>query len=135
MLRKITLLLFIISIGNYVSAQDSDNINDLFYVNVFISADKTVYVESDKTEFQNIEDKVSDIIRNKPFKLDQKVVYRIFADEKLKMRYLIDVDQKLLSAYNQDVKRERFLLNTVELNIDGENWFNSIDLKKLEKVN
>jgi len=135
MLKKISLILFVISIGNYGSAQDSENINDLFYVNVFISADKSVYIESDKTEFQNIENKVSDIIRKKPFKLDQKVVYRIFADEKLKMGYLIDVDQKLLSAYNQNVSRERFLLNTVELNIDGENWFNSIDLKKLEKVN
>jgi len=38
----------------------------------------------------------------------------------------------MLSALNQNVKTEQFLLNTVELNIDEQNWFDSINIQELE---
>lgn len=134
MLKKITFLVLAMLIGNFVVAQDLD-LDNTSYVNLFISADKTIYVETEKTDFENIEEKVSKIIRNKEFKVDQPIIYRIFADEKLKMGYLIDLNQELLSAYKENVKFERYLLNTTELNIDGKNWFNSIDMKKINKIN
>ncbi|WP_300442024.1 biopolymer transporter ExbD [Christiangramia sp.] len=134
MLKKLTFFFLIIFIGNSVVAQDSDPINST-YVNLFISADKTIFVETEKTDFENVEQKVSKMLRNKPFKVDQPVTYRIFADEKLKMGFLIDINQELLSAHKENVRFEKYLLNTTKLDIDGANWFDSIDLKKLKKVN
>lgn len=134
MLKKITVLVLAMFIGNLVVAQDLD-LDNSSYVNLFVSADKTIYVESEKIDFENIEEKVSKIIRNKEFKVDQPIIYRIFADEKLQMGYLMDLNQELLSAYKENVKLERYLLNTTELNIDGKNWFDSIDMKKINKIN
>ncbi|MFV8280975.1 hypothetical protein ACNKXS_05495 [Christiangramia marina] len=90
-------------------------------------------MESERTEIENIEQKVSEIIRKKPFKIDQPVIYRIFADRNLPMATLIDLDRKLQEAYSENIRRERYLLDTVEMNIDGKNWFKSIDLKNLNK--
>jgi len=134
MLKKLTFFFLIMFIGNSVLAQDSDPTNST-YVNVFVSADKTIYVETEKTDFKNVEEKVSKMLRSKPFEVDQPVTYRIFADEKLKMGFLIDINQELLSAHKENVRFERYLLNTTKLDIDGANWFDSIDLKKLKKVN
>jgi hypothetical protein len=39
----------------------------------------------------------------------------------LDLGYVIDVNQKMLSYYKDNVTIENFLLNTVELNIDGQN--------------
>tara|TARA_R100000655_G_scaffold50812_1_gene88415 strand:+ start:552 stop:899 length:348 start_codon:yes stop_codon:yes gene_type:complete len=102
-----------------------------FYVNIFINAEETYYVETERTEIENIEQKVSEIVRNKPFRIDQQIVYRIFADKNLPMAKLIDLDQKLSNAYSDNIRRERYLLNTVEMNIDGKNWFESIDMNSL----
>jgi hypothetical protein len=128
--------LFILSLSLLLScqlfAQNSSIENPEFYVNLFINSDKNIYVETQKTNFENIENEISLIIRNKPFKLDQKIVYRIFADENLNLGYIMDVNQEMLSAYDDNVKTERFLLNTIELNIDGENWFESKKIKELK---
>lgn len=131
MFKNIVFIVLSLFLSNHVVAQNSNSQIEPFYVNVFISADKTIYVETQKTEFQNIGDEVSSIIRNKPFNLDQKIVYRIFADKNLDLGLIIDVNQEMLSAYRENVFRERYLLNTIELNIDGQNWFNKIDMEKL----
>ena len=108
--------------------------NEPFYINLFISADITIFVETERTNFKEIETKVANIIRNIPIKLDQRIVYRIFADENLKLGYIMDVNQEMLSGYGDKVQTLRYLLNTVELNIDGRNWFKSIDMQKLKKI-
>ena len=109
------------------SAQESRH----FYVNIFINAEETYYVETERTKIENIEQKVSEIVRKKPFRIDQQIVYRIFADKNLPMAKLIDLDQKLSNTYSDNIRRERYLLNTVEMNIDGKNWFESIDMNSL----
>jgi hypothetical protein len=47
----------------------------------------------------------------------------------------MDVNQEMNLAYGDNVQTSRYLLNTVELNIDGQNWFKSIDMQKLKKIN
>ena len=132
MTRKLFFIaLFFFSIDSVISQES----NEPFYVNVFISADKTIYVETKQTRFQEVNLKVAEIIRNAPFKLDQRIVYRIFADKDLQLGYIIDVEQEMLSGYRDDVQMRRYLLNTAELNIDGQNWFDAIDLKKLKAAN
>ncbi len=131
MFKKVHFLIIMFFIMNLVSAQESKNTS---YVNLFISADKTIYVETEKTGFENIEKKVSAIVRNMPFKPDQSIVYRIFADKNLDLGYIMDVNQKMISGYGENVRTQRFLLNTMKLNIDGQNWFDSIDMKDLKKI-
>ena len=133
MIKKITFLFFILLSANNIVGQET-NFQEPFYINLFISADKKIYVETDKTDFKEVESKVANIIRNTPFKLDQRIVYRIFADENLKLGYIMDVNQEMLSGYGDDVQTLRYLLNTRELNIDGQNWFKLIDMKKLKKM-
>ena len=132
MFKKAIFLILLFPGFNTVLAQESDINKSQFSVNLFISANKIIYIETNKIKFQDIENKVSDILRNQPFKLDQTTVYRIFADENLDLGFIMDVNQKMLSAFSENVRTERFLLNTVKLNIDGQNWFDSIDPKDLK---
>ena len=129
----ILLVLILLSANKAISQEK--NLQEPFYINLFISADKTIFVETDKTSFEEVQTKVAEIIRNKPFLIDQKIVYRIFADENLKLGYIMDVNQEMLSGYGDNVQTSRYLLNTVDFNIDGQNWFKSIDMQKLKKVN
>lgn len=131
MFKKVIFLFLILLSANKIIGQETKT-HEPFYVNLFISADKTIFVENEKTNFKEVETEVADIIRNKPFKLDQKIVYRIFADENLKLGYIIDVNHEMIKGYGENVKTLRYLLNTVESNIDGQNWFKSIDMEKIE---
>lgn len=135
MLKKMIFLVLILLSANEAIGQERNDQQKPFYINLFISANKTIYVETEKTNFNEIEAKVADIVRNIPFKLDQRIVYRIFADENLKLGYIMDVNQEMLSGYDDNVQTLRYLLNTKELNIDGQNWFKSIDMQKLKKIN
>lgn len=133
MIHKIILICLFTFVGSQMNSQTHIQTSEAFYVNIFINAEEVYYVESERTEIDNIEQKVSAIIRNKPFKIDQPVIYRIFADRNLPMATLIDLDRKLQEAYSENIRRERYLLNTVEMNIDGKNWFKSINLNNLNE--
>lgn len=104
------------------------------YINLFISANRTIFVETEKTGFNEVKTKVSSLVRNMPFKIDQRIVYRIFADENLDLGYIIDVNREMLNGYSHEVQTLRFLLNTSEMKIDGQNWFESIDMNSVQKI-
>jgi len=131
MIHKSILICLFTFFGSEMLSQTSAQETQPFYVNIFINAEETYYVETERTEIENIEQKVSEIVRNKPFRIDQQIVYRIFADKNLPMAKLIDLDQKLSNAYSDNIRREWYLLNTVEMSIDGRNWFESIDTNSL----
>jgi biopolymer transport protein ExbD len=132
MIHKSILICLFTFFGSQMIPQASTQETQPFYVNIFINAEETYYVETERTEIENIEQKVSEIVRKKPFRIDQQIVHRIFADKNLPMAKLIDLDQKLQNAYSDNIRRERYLLNTVEMNIDGKNWFESIDMNSLK---
>ena len=132
MTKNIFLLTLTLLLSCQIFAQKSNNENSEFYINVFINSSKEVFVESQKTNFSEVEKGIKKIINAHPFKLDEKIIYRIFADENLKLGYIIDVNQQMNKAYNGNIKTQRFLLNSVELNIDGKNWFESKKIKELK---
>lgn len=132
MTKNIFLLTLSLLLSCQIFAQKSNNENSEFYINVFINSSKEVFVESQKTNFSEVEKGIKKIINAHPFKLDEKIIYRIFADENLKLGYIIDVNQQMNKAYNENIQTQRFLLNTVELNIDGKNWFESKKIKELK---
>lgn len=130
----IFLVLILLSAGEVIGQERIDQ-QKPFYINLYISANKTIFVETEKTDFKEVEAKVAHIIRSIPFKLDQRIVYRIFADENIKLGYIMDVNEEMLSGYDDNVQTKRYLLNSLELNIDGQNWFKSIDMQKLKRIN
>ncbi|UAB85389.1 hypothetical protein INR75_05055 [Zunongwangia sp. SCSIO 43204] len=133
MRAKLTVLLCVLGFSMGVSAQSSIENNKVFYLNVFINANKTIYVEDEKTSFQNVQNQVTEILRKQPFKVDQQIIFRIFGDKDLDMGYIIDVNAEMRKAIHENIKTERYLLETKKLNIDGQNWFQKIDLKALKK--
>lgn len=130
--KNLIFFVFVFLLVTNVTGQERIHPDEPFYINVFISPDKTIYVERNKTSFQEVGAKIAEIIRSKPFVIDQKIVYRIFADENLKLGYVMDVNREMITGYSGKVQTLKYLLNTALLNIDGQNWFKSIDLKKLE---
>ena len=133
MRAKLTVLLCVLGFSMGVSAQSSIENNKVFYLNVFINANKTIYVEEEKTLFQNVQNQVTEILRKQPFKVDQQIIFRIFGDKDLDMGYIIDVNAEMRKAIRENIKTERYLLETKKLNIDGQNWFQKIDLKALKQ--
>ena len=133
MRAKLTVLLCVLGFSMGVSAQSSTENNKVFYLNVFINANKTIYVEEEKTSFQNVQNQVAEMLRKQPFKVDQQIIFRIFGDKDLDMGYIIDVNAEMRKAIRENIKTERYLLETKKLNIDGQNWFQKIDLKALKQ--
>ena len=133
MKNRIAIILCFLGFSMTINAQSSIENNNVFYLNVFINANKTIYVEEEKTSFQNVQKQVSAILRNQPFKIDQQIVFRIFGDKDLDMGYIIDVNSEMRKAIRENIKTKRYLLETKKLNIDGQNWFQKIDLKALKQ--
>lgn len=129
MKKKLTFLIFICLITG-VQAQGNDEQNP-FYINVYINADEEIRVESDLISFSDIGNSIDQIIRNHPFKRDTPIVYRIFADENLQLGIITDVEQQMLTAYSYQVKRERYLLQVVRKELDGPNWLEKLEGKKI----
>ena len=99
MLQKLTFLLLICFSFNNISGQSQNQKSETFYVNVFIAANKSIYVGTEKTVFDEVDKTVSEIVRSMPFKIDQKLIYRIFADENLKHGFIMDVNEEMLSGH------------------------------------
>ena len=133
MRAKLTVLLCVLGFSMGASAQSSIEDNKVFYLNVFINANKTIYVEEEKTSFQDVQNQVTKMLRKQPFKVDQQIIFRIFGDNDLDMGYIIDVNAEMRKAIHENIKTERYLLETKKLNIDGQNWFQKIDLKALKQ--
>ena len=130
---KLTVLLCVLGFSMGLSAQSSIENNNVFYLNVFINANKTIYVEEEKTLFQDVQNQVTKMLRKQPFKVDQQIIFRIFGDKDLDMGYISDVNAEMRKAIQENIKTERYLLETKKLNIDGQNWFQKIDLKALKQ--
>ncbi|ADF50531.1 biopolymer transport protein ExbD/TolR [Zunongwangia profunda SM-A87] len=133
MKENLTILICFLGFSMGINAQSSIENNNIFYLNVFINANKTIYVEEEKTSFQDVQNQVTKMLRKQPFKLDQQIIFRIFGDKDLDMGYIIDVNAEMRKAIQENIKTERYLLETKKLNIDGQNWFQKIDLKALKQ--
>ena len=133
MKENLTILICFLGFSMGINAQSSIENNNIFYLNVFINANKTIYVEEEKTSFQDVQNQVTKMLRKQPFKLDQQIIFRIFGDNDLDMGYIIDVNAEMRKAIHENIKTERYLLETKKLNIDGQNWFQKIDLKALKQ--
>lgn len=104
------------------------------FVNVYINEHKDIRLESDLVDFEEVSKEVKKRIYDHHYDIDQNVIYRIFADGNLKLGYIMDVERKMFDAHSQNTKRERYLLNSAEMEIDGPNWFKKLEGIKIDKV-
>ncbi|MCX7549900.1 hypothetical protein [Xanthomarina sp. F2636L] len=132
-MKKILSFIVLACICNVFFAQESNSINT-FYVNVFINHNKDIRIESNLVETDDIGNEVKNIVYNHSFKVDEKVVYRIYTDKDVDLGYIMDTEQKMIEAYSYNVKRERYLLETEKTNIDGSNWFEKLDRFEIKPV-
>ncbi len=133
-MKKIIVFAILAIISSKFTAQTTEQKTSTFYVNVFINDNKDIRVESNLVEFENVSEEVKKRIYDHPFKMDENIVYRIFADKNLMLGYIMDVEQKMFDGYNHNTRRERYLLETVEMELDGPNWFKKLEGVKFDKM-
>lgn len=129
-MKKFLLIILSIVLYSNVFSQTKQPEETIFYINVFINSTKEVRVERDLVKIENISRVVKKTVYEHPFKLDERIVYRIFADKNLLLDYIMDVEDKMFRGYNNNTQRVRYLLETVEMELDGPNW-----LIKFEGIN
>ena len=134
-MKNILVLLTFALISLNGLSQTSAKMTSTFYVNVLINANKEIRVENNLVAFEDISEEVKKIIYNHSFKLDEGIAYRIYADKNLPLGYIMDVEQEMFEGYTNDKTwRERHLLETVEMDIDGSNWLKKLDGLNLERT-
>jgi hypothetical protein len=133
-MKKIIVFAILALLSLKFTAQSLKEEKSTFYVNVFINNDKDIRVESELVEYKNLSQEVKKRVYNHPFQMDENVIYRIFADENLMLGYIMDVEQKMFDGYKLNTSRERYLLETVEMEIDGPNWLKKLEGMKLDKM-
>ncbi len=101
-------------------------------IDVFLTAEKEIWIENELINFEDIKDKIASIINKDSFKLETVTTYRIFADENLLLDFIIIVEQEMLKEHNYNVKRERYLLNNlIKTTDDG---FNQVKRKLFNDI-
>ena len=133
-MKKMLLFSAIALLSLNLKAQTIEQSNSNIYVNVFINKNEDIRIESDLVDFDDVSKEVKKRISDHSFEIDKNVIYRVFADGTLKLGYIMDVERKMFDAYNQNAKRERYLLNSVEMEIDGPNWLKKLEGIKIDKV-
>ncbi len=133
-MKKIIAFTILAIVASKITAQTDEQQESTFYVNVFINENKDIRVESELVEIKNMSKEVKKRIYEHPFNMDENVTYRIYADKNLRLGYIMDVEQKMLEGYSQNTRRERYLLETAKLEIDGPNWLKKLEGVKLDKI-
>ena len=120
------LLILIIFTGFTNVAQEKAPV---YYLDVLVDADHKIYIQEKNVSFDEVTKEVRSIVYNISASKYQGVVYRVYADESLKMGNIMDLGTELIRGYDP-IRVERYLLNLEEKEIDGSNYIEK--LKKLD---
>ena len=122
-MKKTIVFAILLFMSFKINAQTFKEKKSTYYINILINKNKEVRIESDLVQFKNLDKEIKKRIYNRPFKLDENVTYRVFADENLLLGYIMDVEEKLFAGYSSyTTNRKRYLLDTGEMQIDGPEW-------------
>ena len=113
-----------------VSAQQA------FEVNVFVDADKIIYLEDQQVNFQQLSAEVKELVYNQPALKYDSVIFNIYGDKNLKHGFIMDVNRKMLAGYESGkIITRKYLLAYADIEMDSENWqqqIKSLNLKAIE---
>ncbi|SDR80037.1 hypothetical protein [Christiangramia echinicola] len=132
MLKKHIIPFLVFFVINSINAQNSE---EIFTVDVYINSDMQIYLEDKLIENDNIEKEMSDhAFKNNAF-YDDQVLYRIYADRKLNLGVIMNVNNQLIKAFHPSTtKTERYLLDTQELDVNESTWQNNIQKLNLKAI-
>ncbi|PRX42957.1 ExbD/TolR family protein [Salegentibacter salegens] len=127
---KITLLFFSLFVCISAVAQDA------FEINVFVDADKNIYLEDKQVKSDKLSIEVKELVNNQPALKYDGVIFNIYGDEKLKHGFIMDINREMLAGYDSGkIITKKYLLNYTDVEMDSENWqqeIKSLNLKAIE---
>lgn len=107
-----------------------------YYVDVLIDANKNIYFDGSKVSLEAVPKMTRSKIDQLKFVEGKGITYRIFADGKLDLGYIMDVNSLMIKGFSQpELFTRRYLLKTSEIPLDKSNWIeqlNKLDLKAIE---
>src|SRR5690606_38019210 len=112
-LKGILIILFFYAGVTNVVAQSE---TPVYFIDVLVDADHNIYVQGKNVSFDEVTKEVRNIVYNISASKYRGVVYRIYADENLKMGNIMDLGTELVRGYDPS-KVERYLLNLEEKEI------------------
>ena len=125
------------STSNLVAQKNSSDNDSKLIINLLIDANQDIMVENKRVSFEEVSREVRKIIYAAPAFKYNGVEYRVFGDVSLNLGVIIDVEDEMFKAYNDEsTSRKRYLLNIQKSKLDNPNWTSKIqnlDLKAIEQ--
>ena len=126
----------ILSTSSLVAQKKSSDNDTKLIINLLIDANQNIMVENKRVSFEEVSREVRKIIYAAPAFKYNGVEYRVFGDVSLNLGVIIDVEDEMFKAYNDEsTSRKRYLLNIQKSKLDNPNWTSKIqnlDLKAVE---
>ncbi len=127
----------ILSTSNLVAQKNSSDNDSKLIINLLIDANQDIMVENKRVSFEEVSREVRKIIYAAPAFKYNGVEYRVFGDVSLNLGVIIDVEDEMFKAFNDEsTSRKRYLLNIQKSKLDNPNWTSKIqnlDLKAIEQ--
>ncbi|QLE00707.1 hypothetical protein HX109_03690 [Galbibacter sp. BG1] len=114
-------------------AQNDTFTPKILYVDAIINYEGKIKISDKIMDLQSVQKYIRSLVRNQSVLEYDEVVYRVYADEKLELGTIMDLEQELQKAFTG--KRERYLLNTKGIILDEPDIWNhikSLEIKAIE---
>ncbi|MBZ9632085.1 hypothetical protein LB465_14975 [Salegentibacter sp. LM13S] len=119
--------LFLITVSGF--AQEA------FQVNVFVDADKNIYLEDRNVTIGELSKETKDLIYKQPATKYNRLIFNIYGDKNLKHGFIIDVNHKLISAVEGlQSKTNKYLLEYKNINLENSGWQQEVKSLKLDAI-
>lgn len=108
---------------------------EAFEVNVFVDADKKIYLEDRNVSMSELSKETKDLIYRQSAVKYNRLVFNIYGDENLKHGFIMDVNHKLLAAVkNLQSKTNKYLLEYKNINLDDSGWQEEVKSLELDAI-
>lgn len=133
MFKILTLLIALTSSAIAISQHS----NSTYYIDVLIDADRNIYFHETVVPLEDVSKITKSKVNKLKFVKGKRITYRIFAEAKLELGDIIEVQNRMYQGFSQpNLATRRFLLQTSEIPLDKSNWINQLNklnLKAIEK--
>lgn len=108
---------------------------EAFKINVFVDADKNIYLEEQKVTFSELSEKTKELIYKQPATRYDRLVFNIYGDKNLKHGFIMDVNHKLsVAVKGLRSKSNKYLLEYINVNLNDSGWQEEVKSLKLDAI-
>ncbi len=106
-----------------------------FEVNIFVDADKNIYLEDQKVTLSKLSEETKALIYEQPAIKYNRLVFNIFGDKNLKHGFIMDVNHKLIAAVEGiPSKTKKYLLEYKNIDLDDSDWQKEVKSLELDAI-